>query len=142
MLLHPTVFTADTGWLLSSATPGSLGRQDIGPGLLPMILFALLVLAETGSVPFVCSYLSGKSSLSSICRNEVYLSHVSLDLQSKWQMGWDSGRGCGERRLHSYGEKDEKEGGRRYLHAISLMRTLSIRPSFRKRRKEVQLLAP
>lgn len=44
-----------------------------------MILFALLVTAETGEVPFVCawqvmvghSYLSGKSSLISVCRNEV-----------------------------------------------------------------------
>ena len=53
-------------------------------------------------------------------------------------MGWDWGGSRGERRLHSYDEKDEKERVRRHFHAISLMRTLSmlrLRP--RKQRNEM-----
>lgn len=87
--VFPQGFIAGTGWLLQSTTPGSLGRQD--SGLLPMILFALLVCiiiagAETSLSPLcLClaghsghCYLSGKSSLSSVCRNEFYSKPSSL----------------------------------------------------------------
>lgn len=55
-------------------------------------------------------------------------------------MGWDWGGGRGERRLHNYDETDVKEGGRKHLHAISLMRTLNmIRPRPKKQRSELKL---
>lgn len=55
-------------------------------------------------------------------------------------MGWDRGEGRGERWLHNYGEEVDKEGGRRDLHAISLMGTLSmIHCGLRKQRDEVLL---
>ena len=84
------------------------------------------------------SYLARKSSLVLPSEMNSILSQPSLDLQSKWQMGWDWGGSRGERRLHSYDEKDEKERVRRHFHAISLMRTLSmlrLRP--RKQRNEM-----
>lgn len=42
--------------VLQSTTPGSLGRRNGGPGLLPMVLFASLVPAETSKVLCVCAW--------------------------------------------------------------------------------------
>lgn len=66
-----------------------------------MVLFALLVPAETREVPFVCawqvmvghSYLSGKPSLISVCRNKVY-SRPSI-LRCAEQMADGMGLGWG-----------------------------------------------